>query len=138
MSPSLPCPKLVITASNLSHKISSYNTHCIPPPNFFLKYIIVSGQVHRNISQHIYKPTASSDCQQPSQEAHSPSLRVLRTTLSLKTNCLRASNCLNILQIICQKASIPMGQKNDPERAPKAFLRQYLMFLKERLENTLL
>lgn len=138
MSASSPCPKLVITVTSLSHKISSYNTHCIPPPNFFLKYIIISGQIHENISHHIYKPAASSDCQQPSTEAHSPSLSVLRTTLCFKPNCLRTSNCLNILWSICQKASIPTGQENYLKWAPKAFLRPFFMFLTESLEKSLL
>lgn len=90
----------------------------------FFKHVIISGEIYKNLSHCIYKPTASST------EAHSPSLSVLRTTLPFKTNCLSASN-----QSICQKASIPMGQKSDLIQVPKALLRQFLMFLIKSLKK---
>lgn len=85
----------------------------------------VYGQIYTNVSHHIYKPAAPSDYQQPYTETHSPSLSVLIPTLSFKTNYLRASNCQNTLQSICQKASILIGHGNDSKYAPKAFLRPF-------------
>lgn len=55
MSPSSPCSKLVVTVQVFFTKLA-VTTHTVyHHQTFFLKYIIISGQIHKNISCHIYK-----------------------------------------------------------------------------------